>query len=165
MVDSIPDNYGTYAGDGIHDGWQTTHFGSNPTQGGMNDDPDHDGVSNFLEYAFGMTPTQSDAGFLTYSGTTLIQPGLPTTWMQPTPSGVDFRAVFVRRTAPVAPALRYTVQFSADLTSWQNSTAIPDFRASGTDVEVVSVRYPLFLNNGRKARFFRVQVETVNPAP
>lgn len=165
ILDSIPDNYGTYAGDGIHDGWQTTHFGSNPTQSGVNDDPDHDGVSNFLEYAFGMTPTQSDAGPLTYADGLLITPGLPATWMQPTPSGVDFRALFIRRTAPPVPALRYTVQFSADLVTWQNSAETPAVRASGTEVEVVSVRYPLFLGNGRKARFFRVQVENVNPTP
>ncbi|MES2705812.1 MAG: hypothetical protein V4726_04340 [Verrucomicrobiota bacterium] len=165
ILDSIPDNFGTYAGDGIHDGWQTQHFGANPAQAGMNDDPDHDGVSNFLEYAFGMTPTQSDAGALTYSGSTLTSPGLPTAWMQPTPSGVDLRAVFVRRTFPPVPALRYTVQFSADLTAWQSSAAVPDVRAAGPGVEVVSVRYPLFLNNGRKARFFRVQVENVTPAP
>jgi hypothetical protein len=70
---------------------------------------------------------------------------------------VDFRAAHVRRKDAAAAGLTYTVQFSAGDGSWTSSTATPTVVASDSEVEVVTVKYPLFLN-GKKARFFRVVV-------
>lgn len=93
------------------------------------------------------------------SGTSVIQRGLPVTWIQNVGNGVDFRAVFGRRKDAVAAGLTYTVQFSAELATWQNSTALPTVIASDTVIDAVTVPYPFFVN-GRKARFFRVLVST-----
>ena len=74
--------------------------------------------------------------------------------------GVDFRAVFVRRNPAFNEGLVYTPQFSADMTTWQDSAAIPVVLAVSGDLQIVSVPYPLFVA-GKKARFFRISVSLV----
>lgn len=165
VLETLPDNFGLYAGDGLPDWWQVLHFGLSEPAGGQSGDPDHDGVSNLLEYAFGMRPSRSDADPVSYTGDSQVSPGVPATWVGPSPFGVDFRAIFSRRKPDGGPALFYTVQFSANLVIWQNSAAVPDIRATGGEAEAVSVRYPLFLDNGQKAKFFRVKVETAPASP
>lgn len=73
--------------------WRMLHFGHDKNSGEAAnlDDPDHDGVSNLMEFAFGMNPLRADAGLLpsaALSGTHLViefteRPGL---------EGVTFKA-------------------------------------------------------------------------
>jgi uncharacterized delta-60 repeat protein len=46
--------------------WRQAHFGTNANSGDAanSSDPDHDGVDNLAEYAFGLDPAQHDAGSL-----------------------------------------------------------------------------------------------------
>ena len=121
-------------------------------------DADGDGVSNLVEYAFGLNPTSTDSTPLTVTaGGAITARGTPVTTVASTPTAVDFRAAHVRRKDAAAAGLTYTVQFSAGDGSWTSSTATPTVVASDSEVEVVTVKYPLFLN-GKKARFFRVVV-------
>ena len=76
-----------------------------------------------------------------------------------TSSGVDLRTLFVCRKDYAAAGLTYTVQFSADLTTWKTSAAVPTVLVDAGTCQIVSVPYPPFVN-GRKARFFRVAVGT-----
>ena len=63
VVDTDNDNFGAYAADGLPDGWQMTHFGTNnPTDGAPDADPDTDGGDNEYEYATGTGP--NDGGDL-----------------------------------------------------------------------------------------------------
>lgn len=50
VVDSSPDNYGSYAGDGLPDSWQFSNFGLNNTNAAPTVDADKDGQDNRLEY-------------------------------------------------------------------------------------------------------------------
>ena len=52
VLDSNPDNYGLYSGDGIPDGWQVTHFGTNNPLGvaGATNATGHGGYA-MVEYA------------------------------------------------------------------------------------------------------------------
>jgi hypothetical protein len=71
--------------------------------------------------------------------------------------GIDFRALFVRRKYYAAAKLTYTPQFSANLTTWQDSAAVPTVLADDGTYQVVSAPYPPFIA-GKKARFFRIKV-------
>ena len=99
----------------------------------------------------------ANGGVITVSAGAITQRGGPTTWLQTTVNGADFRALFGRRKG--ALGLIYTVQFSPDLVTWENSIAIPTVIASDAEIEAVTVPYTIFVN-GRKARFFRVQVSS-----
>jgi hypothetical protein len=85
----------------------------------------------------------------------LVSRGIPTTYSQATPSGQDFRVVFLRRKD--AQGLIYTPQFSADLVTWEDSAALPLVVATDSEMEAVTIPYPFFVN-GKKAQFFRVAV-------
>jgi hypothetical protein len=127
-------------------------------------DLDGDGINNFLEFAFGTNPTVAGAAALIYNGTlagggTITATGQPTVVFESVPTGVDFRALFVRRNDYVAAGLTYTVQFSPDLSVWTPSIEVPTVLADNGTHQIVSVPFPGFLN-GKKARFFRVQVST-----
>ena len=151
------------------DDWKNLHFTEeeleNDSISGLDADADGDGIINLLEMAFGTDPrdTVSGPAPVGYTGTlagngTLATPGQPITMFEPSGTGVDFRAVFVRRNpALFSGGLIYTPQFSADLITWQSSTAIPVVLATSGDLQVVSVPYPMFVG-GKKARFFRITV-------
>lgn len=133
-----------------------------PNISGPSADFDADGLSNVLEFAFGTNPTQAGTATIAVNGSTLTRRGTVTTTLQNIPNGVNFRAIFGRRKNYLAAGLTYTVQFSADLLTWQNSTATPTIVASDAEIDAVTVPYPLFVN-GRKTRFFRVQVTSNTP--
>jgi hypothetical protein len=144
--------------------WAQTYFGNATVNVGNVEDFDSDGVINLLEFAFGTLPNNntSGSGILQYTGTfagggTLTSTGQPGTGFEPTSMGIDFRALFVRRNDYAASGLTYTPQFSANLTTWQDSAAVPAVLADNGTHQVVSVPYPPFIA-GKKARFFRISV-------
>lgn len=63
VVDSIADNFGSYAGDGIGDDWQFQYFGLNNPNAAPLLDPDHDGHNNLFEFTAGIVPTDSTSKF------------------------------------------------------------------------------------------------------
>src|SRR5678816_4335923 len=120
------------------------------------------GLANLLNFAFAINPVTGGSGELQYAGTlagggTITATGLPRTWVEPSGSDVDFRALFVRRKDYVAAGLIYTPQFSADLATWVNSTAVLVVLADDGVNQIVSVPYPAFIAK-KKARFFRISV-------
>jgi hypothetical protein len=120
------------------------------------EDYDSDGNSNLAEFGFGMDPTTAGSTNIAVSGATLVRRGLPTAQATNTVTGVTYEAIFGRRKDTLA-GLTYSVQFSANLLTWVTSTATPTVLADDGVIEAVSVPYPFFVN-GKKARFFRVQV-------
>jgi hypothetical protein len=118
-------------------------------------------VSNFQEFAFGTDPNSNASGLgsVTYSeeGAVTLR-GQPTVSLTNTTFGVDYRAVFGRRRNYLAAGLIYTVQFSAAMVTWEDSTAVPTVVASDAEIDVVTVPYPFFLSTGEQAQFFRVKI-------
>jgi hypothetical protein len=155
------DDFGSYAADGLPDLWQVQYFGEAglPTVAGADADPDADGLSNFQEYAFGMDPSVSFSGVVRWSGSNLLERGVPTPFASGTAGSFTFRAVFARRRDFVAAGLTYTVEFSGDLITWRASTSTPSVLAEDGVIQAVSVPYPFFVN-GRKATYFRVRVQS-----
>ena len=60
VADSLRDNFGLYAFDGIADTWQVEKFGASNVLGVATADADEDGQNNFMEFMAGTSP--SDAG-------------------------------------------------------------------------------------------------------
>ena len=125
--------------------------------------PDSDGLVNLLEFAFGTDPLVSDGGALVSDGSVN---GSPIVEFSGSGAGITFDALFVRRDDHgTSGSLNYTVEFSADLVTFEESTATPTFVADSSadsDYEVVSVPYPdLLPGSGLRPRFFRVRVDLV----
>ena len=145
--------------DGISDAYEIANnlnrYGSDANTG-----TDSDGIPNFLEFAFGLNPNVNDGGAVEADipGGLLTKRGTPTNWFQTTSNGTDFRVLFIRRKDYLNDGLNYVPQFSGDMVTWTNSTAVPTVIATNGDVELVTIKYPLFVA-GRKARFFRVAVD------
>jgi hypothetical protein len=75
IYDTIPDNYGPFAGDELDDAWQQFWFGENPALAAPGLDPDGDGQNNHTEF-LAITSPLDPASLLT----TRIElvPGRPT---------------------------------------------------------------------------------------
>lgn len=144
-------------GDGLTDEFEITNGLNRNSPSDASDDSDGDGVSNFVEFAFGTNPGTNDSGQLEVNGGTILKRGSPAVSVANVENGVDFRAAFCRRKDQSTAGLTYTVQFSSDLVTWQSSAVTPTVVADDGTYEVVTVRYPFFIN-GQKARFFRVSV-------
>ena len=128
VLDTIPDNFGSYAGDGLDDAWQNQYFGLNNPNAAPALDPDGDGQTNLFEFTTGLIPTDNASRF---SLTLAPVPGQPT----------QKRAIF----SPLVAGRSYTVQFRTSLTSgtWQpladttqsdngNERTVTDTSATGT---------------------------------
>lgn len=103
VLDTIPDNFGSYAGDGLADDWQFQNFGlDNPLAAPLLD-PDGDGQNNAFEEIAGLIPTDPLSRF---SLTIAPVPG------QPGQKDIIFD--------PIVPGRSYAVMTSPDLTpgSW-----------------------------------------------
>jgi hypothetical protein len=63
VVNTIPDNYGSYANDGLPDAWQYTYFGLNNTNAAPTADPTSCGQNNLFKYIAGLNPTNAASLF------------------------------------------------------------------------------------------------------
>ena len=132
---------------------------------GVANDPVGLGVNrlkNLLNLAFGVNPVTGGPGALVYTGTfagngAITATGQPMTMSETVANSVEHRAVFVRRKDYLAAGLTYTVQFSASLSNWQDSTVVPTVLADDGSHQIVSVPYPALIA-GEPARFFRISV-------
>jgi hypothetical protein len=94
----------------------------------------------------------------------LINPGAPLAVNFSTSPVADFRAVFTRRKNFLSAGLTYTVQFSADLSTWSMSAVTPTILtgpANPSEVEAVSVPFPALvpaIGGNKKPTYFRVSV-------
>ena len=127
-IDTIPDNFGSYAGDGLGDGWQVQYFGLNNPQAGPNVDASGTGQTNMFKYVAGLVPTDPASRF--------------SVWVEPVPGQTaQVRVIFF----PRLDGRTYTVKASPSLAagSWAplgsssttdngNERTVTDLNASGT---------------------------------
>ena len=64
--------------DGLDDNWERAHFGN--LSAGPNDDPDHDGMSNYAEYKAGTNPNDPQSRFAFISIKPVSPVGLGVSW-------------------------------------------------------------------------------------
>jgi hypothetical protein len=136
VLDTIPDNFGAYAGDGIGDDWQVQFFGENNPLAAPALDPDGDGQSNAFEFTAGLIPTDPAS---------LFQLRIERMPGQPAQKIVTFH--------PSLPDRSYALEFRASLTAggWQPLTGV-NFTDTG---DTRTVTDP---NAGAASRFYRVMI-------
>lgn len=148
-----------------YESWSIGTFVNSFTLTGVMDDPDGDGVSNLLEFAFGTDPTSSNNGTLSYvAGGDITSLGAPLLLSAEGQPGV-FQAVFTRRKDHASTGITYRALFSADLKIWTASAAglsVLTATNSAGDMEVVSIPLPSVVpieaGGTRPSTFFRVEV-------
>ncbi len=130
VLDSIPDNFGGYAGDGLGDDWQTLHFGQPPNaDAAPTVDFDHDGQDNRFEFTANLDPKDPASRF-----THRIEP-VPG---QPTQKRITFGPVFGSRsyrilsTNTLDPGPWPPLASGSAPTDDGNERSIIDLDASGT---------------------------------
>lgn len=114
VLDTLPDNYGLYAADGIGDDWQIMHFGFDSANAAPTLDGDHDGLSNFAEFAFHSDPA-----------TTNIFPVVSVR------NGAVFEYTYTRSVEALNNGLQFVVQ-------WSDSLLSSDWHTSGVTQSILS---------------------------
>ena len=166
VLNSDPDNFGTYAGDGLPDGWQLQYFGFDSLLAGQNSDPDSDNVTNLVEFANGTDPSSGSSGVtgLSFTAPDSIVPGVPVIDYAPEVNSLDYRMLFIRRKDYEQSRLSYLPQFSRNLRSWSNATTPINVVADDGTYQVMEVRFPVFIGGLRSnSKFSRLKVEFTAP--
>ena len=132
VLDTIPDNFGTYAGDSLPDNWQVEYFGQNNAQSAPSVDADADGQSNLLEFLAGYIPTDANSR-LTTRGTDLTD------------------STFTLELSRVQLGTRYIFQRTTNFQTWTDILTVNPVASSAPYSQQVPV--------SGTANFFRVRLE------
>lgn len=134
VLDSIADNFGTYAGDGIGDDWQVQYFGQNNPSAAPGFVSDGSGLTNLFKYTAGLIPNNAASSF-----NLNVQP----VTNQLAQKNIVFSPALSDRT--------YTIEFSATLApdSWQTLTTLTNVTGTTTFTDTSA---------GPPGKFYRVQV-------
>lgn len=135
VIDSISDNYGSYAGDGLPDWWQAQYFGLNNPKAAPNKDADGTGQNNLFKYTAGLDPTNPASIFV-----------LKIANVSPTQKNLLFN--------PLATGRTYTTQFTTNLVGTAYAT-LPGIGGPTTNGNQVTVTD---LNAVEKQKFYRISI-------
>ena len=124
-------------------------------ENGLPSDPAANGAVNLLLFASGLTPGSGPIGELTIANGSILSRGLPSLFPDPSLENGGLSALFGRRRGS---GLTYQGQFSADLTAWESTEAVPIVLADDGLIEVCSLRFPARLSNGQAPHYFRLSV-------
>ena len=125
-------------------------------QHSLSPDPNADGGSHVLRYSFGMDPSEGNA-VLTLDSGVVSRRGSPALLL-PGIIYPGYSAMFGRRKGT---GLSSVVQFSGNLTTWENSLTPPVVHADDGVIEACVVPFPATLGNGQIPKYFRVAVSTL----
>lgn len=114
VLDTILDNFGAYAADGLGDAWQVQYFGlSNPSAAPLVD-PDLDGVLNLVEFATALNPTKTGS--------------LPVATVM---NGSMIEFTYLRAVAALSHGLGFIVE-------WSDTLANDDWHISNVTEQIIS---------------------------
>lgn len=90
ILNTIPDNFGIYGGDGLSDEWQVQYFGQDNPLAAPGLDPDGDGLTNLFEFTAGLLPNSRTSRFTMTLENVPGQPGQKRMVFQPALTGRTF---------------------------------------------------------------------------
>ncbi len=132
--ESIADNFGSYASDGLPDDWQVQYFGIGSANAAPTLDPDGDGYTNAFEYDANLSPISAAERFVMQ---------LQAVTNQPTQRKIIFTPRYATST--------YAVQSSTDFATWatlgSSTTADSGTTRTITDTAATGVK-----------KFYRVRI-------
>ncbi len=136
VLDTIADNFGTYAADGLGDDWQVQYFGENNPLAAPAVDADADGNNNLFEFTAGLVPTSNGSRFAMR--------------VDPAPASAIKKLIVF---SPIVAGRTYTVEFRTSLTSgnWAPLTTFTQSDA-GNERTVTDTA------GGGAQKFYRVNV-------
>jgi hypothetical protein len=137
VIDSDPDNYGSYAGDGLPDWWQIQYFGFNNPNAAPTLDLYGTGQNNLFKYVAGLDPTNPASIFVLKIASVTGQPN-------------QKNLIFY----PIAGGRTYTVQFRTDLVSGAYAN-LTGFSGPQTNISEVTVTD---LDATMPTRFYRIDI-------
>jgi len=117
---------------------------TDPTVSGPAADPDHDGIPNLLEYAFGLDPKQADRS------------GLRRWAPRPTAAVNEYLTISYAQLTQ-SNDLTYTVQASTDMVTWNAIAPVVVSTIAIGSTRTLTVRDPTAMG-ANAARFLRVVV-------
>jgi hypothetical protein len=124
--------------------WEQGYFNAqelgDPAITGESADPDHDGLSNLLEYAFHLDPTQPSST------------NLPYTALDPT----YLSLIYVKALA--ATDLTYTIEQSTDLMRWDPVIPINDILSDDGVTQLIKAKVPRSNAGSASELFLRLRV-------
>jgi alpha-tubulin suppressor-like RCC1 family protein len=139
--------------------WSTSIGITGSTNVGPLADFDGDGLANMIEYAFGLSGANpTGLGGLVLNGSDLSARGQPIS-LSLVPQGggqPQWCAIFIQRKDHAQAGLSYTPNFSADLSTWQTSLAVPTVLADDGIYQALCLPYPMI--GGQPAKFFSVDI-------
>ncbi|MBS0657292.1 MAG: hypothetical protein JSR82_03475 [Verrucomicrobia bacterium] len=135
VLDTLPDNFGSYANDGIDDSWQVQYFGLNNPSAAPGVDASGTGQTNLFKFVAGLHPLDANSRFVIRATPVSGQPGQ---------KQISFSPVVAGRT--------YTIRAAPDLTSGTWTTLSGGISVVGNEGTFLDV------NAGGTRRFYEVQV-------
>jgi hypothetical protein len=138
VVDSSPDNYGSYAGDGLPDWWQVGYFGMPPNPNAApTNDVTGTGQNNLFKYVAGLDPTNATSVFKLRIENVVGQPD-------------QKKLTFL----PWASGRTYTTEYRTNLVTgaYTNLTGYSGPTTNGTEVSVTD------LNAVEWSKFYRIRI-------
>lgn len=143
VLDTIPDNFGSYAGDGLPDNWQVGFFGQDNPLAAPGADPSGNGQNNLFKYIAGLNPLDPNARFL-LAIAPVPDPAHPGQFL-PGQSNVIFSPRFSDRT--------YIVKYRTDLATGTWLTL-----SGTTQNDSVTQRTVTDLNASNPQKFYRIEI-------
>ena len=137
VLDTLFDNWGSYAGDGVGDDWQIQYFGLNNPNAGPNVDFNRTGQTNLFKYIAGLNPLDSNSRFILKTAPVPGQPG-------------QKRIIF----SPLAAGRIYTVKAKPSLLTLGGWSAITASAPSDNGLE----RTITDLNATEAEKFYQIEI-------
>ena len=129
VLNSIADNFGTYAADGIDDDWQFQFFGLDNPNAAPTIDADFDGHDNRFEFTAGLDPTSAASRFLLSNAPAPNQPGQMNLVFSPLVAG---RTYTVKASTTLGPSAVWTDLTSFSIVDNGTTRTITDLDATGS---------------------------------
>jgi len=126
VLDTIPDNFGSYAADGLADGWQVQYFGQDNPLAAPLLDPDGDGQNNAFEFTAGLIPTNPLSRFLLSIASVSGQPGQKAVTFGPMVAGRNY----VVKTSLALSSASWTTLLGGSVSDHGSQRTVTDTAAS-----------------------------------